>query len=357
MASAAGAIDVLGDALVAAARAVTVEAAEELLARRYGLRSTVTPLAGEKDSNFHVSAADGQEFLLKIVHGGEDKAIVKLQTLALLHIADRDPDMPVQRIVRTLDGAPDFEATFESGPTRMVRLVTFMTGALQRNTRPNREQRENVGSALARLQLALADFRHPAEDHKLVWDLKHADELRPLTAAVQDADDRVLLEQILDRFETHLRPQLDRARVQAVHNDLSSDNIVVDERDPTTVRGILDFGDLVRTPVAVDVAVAAAYQLTGLKAPLEGALDLIRGFHRVRALEPAEVDMLFDLILTRMVVRIAITEWRAARFPENREYIVRNTPLSWDQLRALSALPRLAAVDRIKSACDPNRSH
>ena len=41
-------------------------------------------------------------------------------------------------------------------------------------------------------------------------------------------------------------------------------------------------------------------------------------------LQAAELDILFDLIATRMVLTVAITGWRAARYPENAAYILRN---------------------------------
>ncbi|MDX7952560.1 phosphotransferase [Lichenihabitans sp. Uapishka_5] len=337
---------ILGEALVEVNEPVATGAAEAMIFRHYGLRCRAKGLSGEKDSNFHVADETGRQFLFKVVHGSEDRLITNLQTQALLHVAQRDPDVPIQRVIPALSG----EAEVEGDGSRMIRLVTFMPGVLQRHATPSRAQRENVGAALARLQVALADFRHPAEDHRLAWDLKHVSDLRPLAASIPRADDRAILETILDRFDAEVAPRLTEARSQAVHNDLNGDNVVVDASDVETVTGILDFGDLVRTPLVIDVAVAAAYQLSTDGDPLEGALDLIRGFTAIRPLESGELDVLFDLILARMVLRISITEWRAARFPENSAYILRNTPLAWAQLKHLVSLPRRGAIEAIVNA-------
>jgi Ser/Thr protein kinase RdoA (MazF antagonist) len=51
---------------------------------------------------------------------------------------------------------------------------------------------------------------------------------------------------------------------------------------------------------------------------------MIAAYHAVLPLEPAEFSVLFDLITTRMAMTIVISSWRAARYPANRNYILRN---------------------------------
>ena len=47
-----------------------------------------------------------------------------------------------------------------------------------------------------------------------------------------------------------------RLRAQVVHNDLAPTNVLVDDR--LAVTGIIDFGDLTRTALICDLAIAAA---------------------------------------------------------------------------------------------------
>ena len=46
-----------------------------------------------------------------------------------------------------------------------------------------------------------------------------------------------------------------------------------------------------------------------------------------------------------------ITEWRSLRFPNNREYIMRNTPGAWRLLKAMPASGVNDAVPRLMAAC------
>ena len=107
----------------------------------------------------------------------------------------------------------------------------------------------------------LSNFRHPGANHKLLWDLQHAAELRPLIDAVP-AERRALVERTLDRFETHALPVLSGLPKQPLHNDLNPHNIVVDSANNERIAGIIDFGDMTSTARVVDLAVTAAYQVS-----------------------------------------------------------------------------------------------
>ncbi|MFX5660644.1 phosphotransferase, partial [Acinetobacter baumannii] len=78
----------------------------------------------------------------------------------------------------------------------------------------------------ARLDLALAGFRHPAENHDLLWDLKRADRVRGLLAEIPDAERRALPERALDRFVAHVLPVLPALRTQVIHNDFNPHNVL-----------------------------------------------------------------------------------------------------------------------------------
>ena len=139
---------------------------------------------------------------------------------------------------------------------------------------------------------------------------------------------------------------------QPVHNDLSPHNVVVDPETHAIVAGIIDFGDLTCTARVNDLAIAAAYQVADSDDPLAPACEMIAAYHAVLPLEPAEFNVLFDLIATRMAMTIVISSWRAARYPANRNYILRNNEAAWARLQRMAALSRDQAAFQIQRACD-----
>jgi len=55
-------------------------------------------------------------------------------------------------------------------------------------------------------------------------------------------------------------------------------------------------------------------------------------------------------------VAVAITEFRARRYPENREYILKNTGVAWEGLEKLSAIRREDATSYLRNTCRQSES-
>ncbi len=106
------------------------------------------------------------------------------------------------------------------------------------------------------------------------------------------------------------------------------------------IAGIIDFGDLTFTARVNDLAIAAAYQVADSDDPLAPACDVIAAYHAVTPLDLLELDVLFDLIATRIVMTVVISSWRAVRYPENREYILRNNKPASARLSRIAGLSR-----------------
>jgi hydroxylysine kinase len=64
-----------------------------------------------------------------------------------------------------------------------------------------------------------------------------------------------------------------------------------------------------------------------------------------------EFDILFDLMTTRMVMTVVISSWRAARYPENSAYILRNHQPAWARLSQMAELSQAEAMRQIRRAC------
>lgn len=315
----------------------------------FGLSGRITRLASERDANFQVTTEDGAAFVLKIGNAAEDPAIATFQTAALRHVALRAPGLPVPLVRPARDGRDATAVSLEAGSRHVVRLLTFLPGAVQSRTAPSRPQAANLGRCLAALGRALRDFRHPAADHDLLWDLKRAARLRSLLPLLP-AGQRTLAGRPLDRFEAEVLPRLAAFRRQVVHNDLNPHNVLVDPADPSRITGLLDFGDMVDTHLVNDVAVAAAYQVDGADR-LGQIAAFVGGYHDVSPLTPEEVEALPDLIALRQAMTLLIAGWRAGLQPENRDYILRHAPRAAAALEGFEAIGRPAILARLRQAC------
>ncbi|MDB5630169.1 MAG: hypothetical protein JWQ51_2509 [Tardiphaga sp.] len=342
--------DALGDLLDVAAPPATVEEVETLARLRFGLDVRATALSGERDRNFHLRGRDGGAFVLKVVHPAEPRDVTDLQSRLLLHIAGNAPDLPVPRLLRPLDGEGlELVWTMADRPARRVRCLSYLAGRPLHQTTSSTKQRRNLGACLARLDLALRDFSHPADGHDLIWDLKTVGRVRPFLADLPDPHKRALAEAAIDRYTEHVVPMLPRLRRQVIHNDFNPHNLLVDGDANDVIAGIIDFGDAVRSPLVQDLAVAAAYQLGPDGHPLQGAADLATAFHAVTPLLPEEIDLLPDMIGARLALTISVSSWHAARHPDNAAYLLRNQNAAWTGLRRLQTVSRHDGIVWLRS--------
>lgn len=340
-----------------AAGHLSLQDAERLVLDHYGIEGRADALSSERDQNFRIETAGGQRVLLKVSDPAEERQVTHLQTAMLQHLEQADPGLPVPRILPARDGAAEIE--LEAGGTRRVaRLLSFLDGVpLASVAARSPRQRRRIGGLAGRTAAALAGFRHPAEAHGLIWDMAGAARLRDLLGEIEDPDRRALAAAALDRFDGTVAPALAGLRRQMVHADANPSNLLVDPADPDMVTGLIDFGDAVRTVLASDVAVAAAYHLADGDDPLGPAGELIAGYHAALPLQAEEIGLLCALIATRLMMIVIVGAWRARRHPENRDYILRNNQTAWARLQRLAGLDRQEAADRLHRICREEERH
>ena len=331
--------------------AVTPDESQDLAHRLFGIDGQATPLASERDTNFHLVTRDGRGFALKFANSAEPVSVTSFQTEALLALDRDDPSLPVPKVVRALGGRYEVPLVLADGRESVVRMLTWVQGEPVAKVGVSPGLRRDMGRTLARLGLALSHFDHPAASHDLLWDIRNAARLRPMTADVTDEDirGRVLAE--LDHFEADVAPRLPGLRHQVVHNDLNHHNVVVRRSEPDRVSGILDFGDMVRTALAADVAVAASYLASG-EDPVADVAEFVAAYHSVAPLRSDEIDLMRDLIVARLVTSISITSWRARRYPQNAVYILRNNGPARRAMLRFADLPRDEITRALRFACD-----
>ncbi len=328
-----------------------VNEAEQVVLERFQIFGTASALCSERDQNFHIRAADGQEYVLKVAHPLEVSDVTDFQTEALRRIAVEDPDLPVPRIVTTHSGKTSTKIDLETGQRSTARLLTYLPGIPLSETTSTPRLRVILGRCLARIDKALADYSHPGAHHRLLWDLTSAAELAEFTSYLPDADMRSAVGAWLSHFEHSVLPLLSAVRSQVIYNDLNPSNVLVDPHQPEQLVGVIDFGDLVHSFLVVDVAVAAAYQLRYTTDPFLAVAELVAAYHCECPLEGREIDLLFDLIVTRLALALVITAWRARLHPGNRHYILRNANANYDLLKRLQHSSHIEIHQRLKTAC------
>jgi len=320
----------------APAPGVDVATADRIARDAFGVDGVFTPLESERDRNFRIEAPDEAEFLLKIHNAAEDTAFIEMQELALEHVAAEDPSLPVPAAIPTRDGARHAIWSDPGGALHVVRLLTFLRGTKVDSRDFSLNAIRRYARVVARMGNALRDFSHPASRHPMLWDDLQVAAVRPMLGFVADPEGRALVDRWLTRAETSTVPAMERLRAQVIHNDLTRDNVLFDERQD--VSAILDFGDMVETALVCDLANMLASLLGERPDFLAVAEAAIPGYVAVAPLEEAELAILADVIAARAVADIVVSEWRKVQHPENAEYITHWEAGSWVILETLEAI-------------------
>ena len=193
---------------------------------------------------------------------------------------------------------------------------------------------------------------------------------------MENANLRARCDAILDHFDRCVAPKLPLLRHQAIHGDFNMGNVLWDDDRESFVgghvlSGVVDFGDMAFSTLVADIAanlcsiglafitkedaateVAPLYQMhekscassTEPKATaasnglLRAARLFLDGYQSEVVLEPAELEVLGDLWLTRVCCEVVITAWRVATGLEPPHRSAPETPLFQAQLVLLQDL-------------------
>jgi hydroxylysine kinase len=321
-----------------------------LLHTHYRLSGRLQPLATEKDDTFRLTT-ESSDHLVKVSSPDEAQAVVGLQTAAMRFLEGVAPELPVQRVQLTVDGCDSVGLHTDGGGVRVLRVLDFVAGTICAETNATGDQLAKVGEMLGSVDVALETFTHPADRRDLVWDIRHFHELTALVQHTANTEHRRLAAAVFGLFETTIVPRLDDLETQVIHGDFSPYNVVVDEQSDDYVTGVIDFGDTMRSALIFDPAVALANLLGRTPdRPWQDACAFVTGYERTRPIEDRELPLLPVAALARLTLRALITNWRAVRVPERRDYLLAHAKDDWVNVERSLAVPLADVVGQFRAA-------
>lgn len=330
----------------------SVEEVCGVAARHYGLEGDFRPLLSERDQNFLVETGDDSRFVFKVANADESGDVIGFQLGALQHIARTAPSLPVPRVVQSDQGRDYHIVEFSNGCRHLVYVLTYLDGTMLSDTRvcDDVSAHRRLGNLMARVDMALRGYFHPSAIQQHPWNFETCARLKHLCSHIKNRQHRLEVEGVLERMAQVVIPHLQTLRHQVIHQDAHTDNVLVDPTDPTTITGLIDFGDLLYGTVAAEVAVACDAVSHGSEDIVTPACEVTAGFDSVLALEENEIDIVFDLICARNAMTATIAVARAALTPEQPAHIC--SPERFiEQLRTLNSVGRAEFSRRLRSAC------
>jgi len=322
------------------------EAEAARLAREiFAIEAAAKPLPGEYDDNFHLTARDGREFVLKIMHPARERSFVEMQCAALEHLAKHAPKLQLPRVRKTLTNSSFATAKLSDESERLVWLLGHIAGTPLAEAKPRSpELLHSLGEFLGRLGPALADFSHPAARRELKWDLSRASWIREYLPQIHESSRRALVEHFLALYESQVASALPGLRQSVIYGDANDYNVLISPPwpHPRQVVSVIDFGDMHYGPTIAELAIAAAYAVLGEQDPLGAAAQVVAGYYTTFPLPEDELAVLFPLIAMRLAVSVTNSAHRKSLVPDDPYVTVSEAP-AWAALERLAQIqPRFA---------------
>ncbi len=303
--------------------------------------TSLTPLPGEADRSFRVECPSG--ILVAKLCDSRERPRMELEIALLDHLAGKDLSFAVPTVLRTPDGEAIVEQEGE-----LLRAQTWVAGSLLSDyARPGEAELERWGEVAGTLNGALADFEHPFAHRPYRWDPARTLESRDQLPGMSP-EEREIATHFWNRFETATLPRLSGLRRSVNHNDLHDQNLLC--ATPARVSGLIDFGDALFTHTVSELAIACAYAGMERADPLSAMAALVRGFHGVRPLVEPETEVLFDLLIGRLLITVATAAGHRAA-GETRDYLFVSERPAWALLRRLRTIDPGLARATFRYAC------
>lgn len=336
--------------ITAGVPSVSDEFAAEVLKRDFNISAKVVRrLPGETDCNFFVSDDLGREFVLKVA-GQDESDSVKLQQLALFAAEASSAELPVPRLVRTVQD--NAQVVVDVGDaTYIARVLTWCHGEHLSDVRLRSDELlDDIGRQAGKLAQAISQAANEEDSPGHYWDLRNAHQIiDDNLPSIADPEVHGLIT-YAKSLSSAVMKHFDVLPEALVHHDLNALNILVERaQNRNRVSGIIDFGDITRTARISDLAILIASVSRGQADPLRIAEILTKSYAESVPLSQSEINSLFPLIVLR-TAQVLVTTARLAAENKPGDDRHRSSAVK-EQLESLAALSPAYATAVLRKAC------
>jgi 4-aminobutyrate aminotransferase-like enzyme/Ser/Thr protein kinase RdoA (MazF antagonist) len=326
-------------------------ALEQIVKQYFGLEVSATALPGELDFNFFLVAQSGEKLILKVANAEEKLENLQLQNAVINHLSVNLSGLQVSKIKKSVSGEEILTLTIPELGKRFVRLLTWIDGRVFAKVNPHSPQvLFGLGEMCGKLCASMQKFDHPSAHRFMKWDPSQAAWVKEHLPKFENKK-KEITSYFYSLFETKVVPLFPVLRTSINHNDANDYNVLVnfDFNNPQ-VPGVIDFGDLVYTHTINELAIAIAYAVMDKPNPLEAACHMVRGFHSQFKITEEEINALFPLIATRLLISVVCSEFNRREHPEN-EYLQISDRPAWALLEKLRNIAPAFAEASFRQAC------
>lgn len=321
--------------------------ARQLIHDYYGLDTKVTPLKGYDEENFLLEDSSGKKYILKVATDQHNYGFIAAQVAVLKHLSVTGMQELFPQILPGIEGEP-VVIVKHAVAVYYVRVLTYLDGTFWADHKDHTDALYlNLGNFSGRMDKALESFSHAAVHRRYTWDIATAIDAYNNLKYIQDHEQRRIAAYFLLQFETEVAPSLSSLRHAYIHNDINDLNVLVSN---DRINGLIDFGDMVYSPLINNLAIACTYAMFGTNDPLGVAVHIVKGYHEAYPLTMQETDLLYYLVTARLCISVTQSAYNASLSSHNTHHFV-SEKKAWDLLYRLIKINPVKAQDCFRQAC------
>jgi 4-aminobutyrate aminotransferase-like enzyme/Ser/Thr protein kinase RdoA (MazF antagonist) len=332
---------------------ISVQQAESIAFTLFNIQGTASPLPGELDFNFRIKVKNSAGFILKISRPDEDEEYLDFQQQLLRYIEVNDKNLLAPKVVPDVNNKPISEIADDFGNSRMVRLLTWVSGRIWSQVNPQLDNlRYSLGEKCGFLSHSLQGFTHPKAQREFVWDIAQSLWTKE-HIQLFDGEEKKIISHFQNRFEAG-QNTYSGLRKSVVHNDANDNNVIVSaELINPSVMAAIDYGDAIHTQIINDVAIACAYAIMSHADPLAASLPLVQGYNSTFKLEEEELRHLYIAIAMRLVISVTKSAINKIAEPDNQYLLISEGP-AWEVLKKWHLVDEEFALASFRKCCNLN---
>jgi Ser/Thr protein kinase RdoA (MazF antagonist)/murein DD-endopeptidase MepM/ murein hydrolase activator NlpD len=330
---------------------ISINLVQKLVEEYYGIKGNATRLDGELDLNFKISANDSQYFL-KIYNQSIDIEFAKFQENIFKKL-DKTLEKKVypKQLLNTKGNAISSFCD-KNNRKRFFRLNSWIDGRLWSEVNPiTNTLRKKLGRSAGKLTKSLESLKIIDSNYNTDWDLAKSLWTVNYLKLFNTKKKLKVIQYFQDCFLNDLA-SYQTLRKSFIHNDINDHNVIITKKlvNPD-VKGIIDFGDTLKSQTINDLAVTCTYAIMNCTNPLSSAISVVRGYNENYKLFDSELYHLYNLIGMRLVVSLTKSAINKTEFKENK-YLLISEDSAWDLIYKWHSIDRKFAHYNFRQACD-----
>ncbi|CAF3298473.1 unnamed protein product [Rotaria sp. Silwood2] len=315
----------------------SIDEAKTIANQYYGLNQFISQLPSERDQNF-LFQDEQSKLILKISNIDETYSVIHMQNRAIEHINSGI------RVIAALDGK-----MIVKYKNHLIRLVNYIPGIPLADYQPHTPKLIfNLGKLLGNIDKSLMEFRDESTERYIYWNIINAEYIiNKYKNLIVENNHRQIIENILKNWIEKVVPLFSLLRKSIIHNDANDYNIIVIDEDNIN---LIDFGDMCKTFLISEVAIACAYIMLNKEDPINSATYLIHGYNQINKFEDIEIDLIYHFICARLAMSVTISAHQKQIQPDNHYLVISEKP-AWDLLEKLTTIDTKFIYQTFRSAC------